>query len=927
MKLIRAILLSISIFIIAPSVYGQFRSVPPDNVACGTPPPPDNYREVPLPNKSYRNFISEEDSIIVPVVFHVYHTGTPVGELYNVSDETLFLAVHRLNEAFSHTGIYDTTEFSTPENPPAVDTHIRFALAKRDPDGNPTDGINRIDVSEITPLYAGNGVLNSTLFSCGGLSPCPIRDNNLFSNSVWDQDPPEVIDGNGNDGYLNIFIVNGINGAIGASGGVQGYSKIPSSNSGESTSTGVVVRSSKLTGMMNTLAHEVGHWLGLYHTFGQTNSMPFCPTQSNCLTQLDKVCDTAPDSDGGGCSSSCPGANVRNIMSYHSCRTMFTQGQSDRMWTHGIDYAYPWLLNTINWLPFNDYDLRITVEAAQDQCTDSFTDKIRVDNLGSLSVTGFTVRVTGPSGIVYDQYFDQAILSGDNMYIEFENSLITGNNTFTYEVIAAVDEYLNNNTTTRTVIRDNSLEQFNATIAWDVFGDANDEGILLTQTDPDGNCELCPVILGREGRVTESSIPGCTISEHSVCIQDNTCFTVNFNFRDQRAWLCNDSPEVDPEETPWYTLSFKDEFILVPIPEAELDPTLDDVPLNINYTFCNGEFDPVSVCIDEDNDLICDYEDSCVGEYDALNVCNGGCENDLDGDSICDDIDPCIGFYDECNVCNGPGAIYNCGCQIKDCDWCDCEGTKIDALGVCGGNCDVDLDEDGICDDKDTCIDFNGDYFCDTNPCGSTTEITVGNTTTSVYPMGNLCWSDPIKSTTFSNNDQITQANTKQEWKDLTSSGPVMRVIDDEIGLYNWAVVDDSRKICPSGWHPSSDDDWMVLEEFLGLEKDKRVRFGHPRVAGITEKVQDLEGLFLFPVVKDAYSNYPGAIDGLGNLRFDGDRAMYWTSTRSYTHNEYKNNSVYRSIYGNNIGRFYTYQSTINTNYAGMMIRCVKDQD
>jgi uncharacterized protein (TIGR02145 family) len=333
------------------------------------------------------------------------------------------------------------------------------------------------------------------------------------------------------------------------------------------------------------------------------------------------------------------------------------------------------------------------------------------------------------------------------------------------------------------------------------------------------------------------------------------------------------------------------------------------------------------VCIDEDNDLICDYEDSCVGEYDALNVCNGGCENDLDGDSICDDIDPCIGFYDECNVCNGPGAIYNCGCQIKDCDWCDCEGTKIDALGVCGGNCDVDLDEDGICDDKDTCIDFNGDYFCDTNPCGSTTEITVGNTTTSVYPMGNLCWSDPIKSTTFSNNDQITQANTKQEWKDLTSSGPVMRVIDDEIGLYNWAIVDDSRKICPSGWHPSSDDDWMVLEEFLGLEKDKRVRFGHPRVAGITEKVQDLEGLFLFPVVKDAYSNYPGAIDGLGNLRFDGDRAMYWTSTRSYTDNKYKNNSVYRSIYGNNIGRFYTYQSTINTNYAGMMIRCVKDQD
>lgn len=924
MKLIRAILLTISIFIIAPSMYGQFRSVPPDNAACGTPPPPDNYREVLLPNKSYRNFISEEDSIIVPVVFHVYHTGTPVGELYNVSDETLFLAVHRLNEAFSHTGIYDTTEFSTPENPPAVDTHIRFALAKRDPDGNPTDGINRIDVSEITPLYAGNGVLNSTLLSCGGLSPCPIIDNNLFSNSVWDQDPPEVIDGNGNDGYLNIFIVNGINGAVGGTGGVQGYSKIPGSNSGESTSTGVVVRSSKLTGMMNTLAHEVGHWLGLYHTFGQTNSMPFCPSQSNCLTQLDKVCDTAPDSDGGGCSSFCPGANVRNIMSYHSCRTMFTQGQSDRMWTHGIDYAYPWLLNTINWLPFNDYDLRVSANAVQERCIDSFTDKIRVDNLGSLSVTGFTVRVTGPSGIVYDQYFDQTILSGDNFYIEFENYLNPGINEFTYEVITPVDEYLANNTHVRTVTQNIASEEIKITYQKDAYGATNGEGVLVTLTDPEGNCETCPVLL--DYHPEGEAVFGCLYDTLSVCIPNNTCATVKLTWIPSQGnpWgfeYCSVQGDVYTD-LPLYTISYEDQFISESV-------FADDYPGSFikTHTFCNGEFDPVSVCIDEDNDLICDYEDSCVGEYDALNICNGDCEDDADGDGVCDDIDPCIGFYDECNVCNGPGAIYDCGCQIKDCDWCDCEGTVIDALGVCGGNCDVDLDEDGICDDKDTCIDFNGDYFCDTNPCGSTTEITVGNTTASVYPMGNLCWSDPIKSTTFSNNDQITQANTKQEWKDLTSAGPVMRVIDDEIGLYNWAVVDDSRKICPSGWHPSSDDDWMVLEEFLGLEKDKRVRFGHPRVAGIVEKVQDLEGLFLFPVVKDAYSNYPGAIDGLGNLRFDGDRAMYWTSTRSYTDNKYKNNSVYRSIYGNNIGRFYTYQSTINTNYAGMMIRCVKDQD
>ena len=915
MKLIRAILLTISIFIIAPSVYGQFRSVPPDNSACGTPPPPDNYKEVLLPNKSYRNFISEEDSIIVPVVFHIYHTGTPVGELYNVSDETLFLAVHRLNEAFSHTGIYDTTEFSTPENLPAADTRIRFALAKRDPDGNPTDGINRIDVSEITPLYAGNGVLNTIALPCGGLDPCPIYENNLFSNSVWDQDPPEVIDGNGNDGYLNIFIVNGINGNVGASGGIQGYSKVPISNSGESTSTGVVVRSSRLTGMMNTLAHEVGHWLGLYHTFGQTNYMPFCPTQSNCLTELDKVCDTAPDYDGNGCSSPCYGANVRNIMSYHSCKSMFTQGQSDRIWTHGIDYAYPWLLNTVNWLPFNDYDLRITVEAIQDQCTDSFTDKIKVDNLGSLSVTGFTVMVTGPSGIAYEQYFDQAILSGDNIYIEFENSLITGNNTFTYEVIAAVDEYLDNNTTTRTVIRDNSLEQFNATIAWDTFSDFIDEGILLTQTDPDGNCELCPVILGREGRVTESSIPGCTISEHSVCIQDNTCFTVNLNFRDTRSWYCTDSSEVDPEVTPWYTLSFKDEFISVPIPEAELEIGFDDAPLNINYTFCNGEFDPISVCIDEDNDNICDYEDSCVGEYDALNICNGTCSADEDSDGICDDIDPCIGIVDECGACNGPGAIFDCGCFTQDCEWCDCDGTKYDLTGTCGGDCLEDSNFNSICDRYE--------------PCLGLTEPTYNGYTYGIVDIGQKCWfSENLKTTRFRNNQNISNIIDKESWKDLEEAGMCYYDNNESNGstngiLYNWYAVNDSRGLCPSGWHVPTDEEWQDLERALGMNEDEILRMSfRSDELGIADKLKP-GGISGFNSLNSGFRHSDS-----GKFKELDKSAYYWTSTSSNDIRNGRYSNAYHRIINdksNGISRSTGTWSTSESKGHGLSVRCVND--
>ena len=102
---------------------------------------------------------------------------------------------------------------------------------------------------------------------------------------------------------------------------------------------------------------------------------------------------------------------------------------------------------------------------------------------------------------------------------------------------------------------------------------------------------------------------------------------------------------------------------------------------------------------------IADGECDCDGNVlDALGICGGDCTADLDADGICDDADDCVGAYDECGVCNGDGAIYECGCSdIPEGD-CDCDGNQLDALGVCGGNCIADADGDGICDDADDCV-------------------------------------------------------------------------------------------------------------------------------------------------------------------------------------------------------------------------------
>lgn len=74
---------------------------------------------------------------------------------------------------------------------------------------------------------------------------------------------------------------------------------------------------------------------------------------------------------------------------------------------------------------------------------------------------------------------------------------------------------------------------------------------------------------------------------------------------------------------------------------------------------------------------------------------------DEDGDLVCDDEDDCVGEYDQCGVCNGNGAAYDCGCFGVVVGECDCQGNVLDAAGVCGGDCLLDADGDGVCDDDE----------------------------------------------------------------------------------------------------------------------------------------------------------------------------------------------------------------------------------
>ncbi len=327
----------------------------------------------------------------IPVVFHIIHSGEAVGSGTNISQAAVQSQIDVLNEDFRR--IFGSNGWNT--NPVGADTQIEFCLAQRRPDGSAftagQPGVNRILYSTITataPPYA-------TTFVDATIKTWTYNGGVATATRGWDPNK-----------YMNIWI-------CALSNSILGYAQFPQSPLGGMgcgspavATDGVVFASasigkSAVTGFAGpynegrTATHEIGHWLGLRHIWGD----------GGCT--IDDYCNDTPEAAAAnyGCpagTNSCTAAPdagpdmIENYMDYTDdlCMNIFTNDQKQRM--RAVLEGSPLrrsLINSDACIPPNPSDASITdvFNPKGDNCQGSIIPSVQLRNRGANTLTSATI--------------------------------------------------------------------------------------------------------------------------------------------------------------------------------------------------------------------------------------------------------------------------------------------------------------------------------------------------------------------------------------------------------------------------------------------------------------------------------------------------------------------------------------------------------
>ena len=275
-------------------------------------------------NTRPRQTIRSDELLRIPVVVHVIHNGDALGEGTNISDEQIFSQIRVMNEDFRRQE--GSRGFNT--HPDGGDAGIEFVLAKTDPAGNATDGIVRVDWTQVESApFGGSMIAIGAYYS--------IWNPHQYLN-IWAF--PGFQDTGLGEARFPVSDLPGLEGeAAFPIPGVDSLNGIPVEDiDGIAINTvhfgEVDINSPYRFGRTGT--HEAGHFLGLFHVWGDEGFDGSC--------EIDDYCEDTPNisTRTSGCPSNklaCDGspAMIENYMDYtdDACMNIFTQDQIARMRT------------------------------------------------------------------------------------------------------------------------------------------------------------------------------------------------------------------------------------------------------------------------------------------------------------------------------------------------------------------------------------------------------------------------------------------------------------------------------------------------------------------------------------------------------------------------------------------------------------------
>jgi len=207
------------------------------------------------------------------------------------------------------------------------------------------------------------------------------------------------------------------------------------------------------------------------------------------------------------------------------------------------------------------------------------------------------------------------------------------------------------------------------------------------------------------------------------------------------------------------------------------------------------------------------------------------------------------------------------------------------------------------------------------NSCGD--DIGYSGYDYATVQIGEQCWfAENLRSEHYANGDVIPGELNDGEWSSTTNGAQAVYAIGasnltDYGRLYNWYAVDDSRGLCPSGWHVPTDEEFMILEMELGMSESETNGTGW---RGTDQGTQMKSSPGDLPSWNGANtSGFSGLAGGyrsyVGNFGVEGDYGYFWSASESGTN---ALSHVLKSIH-TGVGR------NANTQRYGFSVRCVRD--